>query len=109
MQKFWWNIQNSSQISISPKVKVIKFGDGYEQRVQDGINNNLRSFSVTLIGLRDELTWALKFLNEHGGVRSFLWREPSEYDDIKVVCRTWTSSPNRGAMTINATFEEVVS
>lgn len=109
MQTFWWKVQNNSQTSATPKTKVIKFGDGYEQRTQNGINNNLKNYSVTLVGIREDLIWALKFLEDHGAIKAFLWKEPSTYKNIKVVCRSWTSTPNGNAMTITATFEEVVA
>ena len=33
--------------STAPKVKVIQFGDGYQQRLADGINSNAEEYSVT--------------------------------------------------------------
>ena len=109
METFNWRPQNSSTTSVSPKVKVIKFGDGYEQRIQDGINNNLRSYNVTFIGLFEDMTLIDEFLNRQGGVHAFLWREPNTNKSIKVVCRSWSSTPNGAVKTISATFEEVAA
>ena len=109
METFYWRPQNSSTASASPKVKVIKFGDGYEQRIRDGINNNLRSYNVTFIGLFEDMTLIDEFLNRQGGVQAFKWREPNTHKTIKVVCRSWTSTPNGAIKTITATFEEVIA
>ena len=109
METFHWRPQNSSTASVSPKVRVIKFGDGYEQRIQDGINNNLRSYNVTFIGLFEDMTLIDEFLNRQGGIHSFLWREPNTNKTITVVCRSWSSTPNGAVKTISATFEEVVA
>jgi phage-related protein len=109
METFHWRPQNSSTISASPKVKVIKFGDGYEQRIRDGINNDLRSYNVTFVGLSEDISLIDDFLSRHNAIKAFLWREPNTHKTIKVVCRSWTSTPNGAAKTISATFEEVVA
>ena len=109
METFHWRPQNSSTTSVSPKVRVIKFGDGYEQRIQDGINNDLRSYNVTFVGLFDDITLIDEFLTRQGGVHSFKWCEPNTHKTIKVVCRSWSSTSNGAAKTITATFEEVVA
>ncbi|WP_091119111.1 phage tail protein [Gilliamella intestini] len=51
-----WKPQNSSTISISPKVKVIKFGDGYEQHIRDCINKDFRSYNVTFVELSEDIS-----------------------------------------------------
>ena len=109
METFHWRPQNSSTTSVSPKVKVIKFGDGYEQRIRDGINNDLRSYNVTFVGLSEDISLIDDFLSRHNAVKAFLWREPNTNKTIKGVCRSWTSTPNSAAKTISATFEEVVA
>ena len=109
METFNWTPQKSSTASISPRVRVIKFGDGYEQRIQDGINNDLRSYNVTFVGLFDDITLIDEFLTRQGGVHAFKWREPNTHKTITVVCRSWSSTPNGAAKTITATFDEVVA
>ncbi len=109
METFNWIPQKSSTASISPRVRVIKFGDGYEQRIQDGINNDLRSYNVTFIGLFDDITLIDEFLTRQGAVHAFKWREPNTHKTITVVCRSWSSTSNGAAKTITATFDEVVA
>ena len=109
METFYWAHQKGASVSAAPKVKVIKFGDGYEQRVKDGINNHLRSYSLTFIGLTEEMNLINKFLSDHGAVKSFYWRAIDSYQLIKVVCRSWTLTIDGPATTITTTFEEVVA
>ncbi|MCX8675878.1 phage tail protein [Gilliamella sp. B3023] len=109
METFHWRPQNSSTTSVSPRVKVIKFGDGYEQRFCDGINNDLRSYSVSFVGLVENIDLIENFLTRYNAVKSFLWKEPNTHKTIKVVCRSWTSTVNGAAKTVSATFEEVVA
>lgn len=109
METFHWRPQNSSTTSVSPRAKVIKFGDGYEQRIKDGINNDLRSYSVSFVGLTEEINLIEDFLTRHNAVKSFLWREPNRHRLVTVVCRSWNPTPNGAAKTISATFEEVVA
>lgn len=109
METFHWRPQNSSTVSVAPKVKVIKLGDGYEQRQKDGIHNDLRSYSVSFVGLSDEINLIDNFLTRHGAVKAFLWREPNRHRLVTVVCRSWNPTPNGAAKTITATFEEVVA
>jgi phage-related protein len=109
METFHWRSQNSSTASVSPRVKIIKFGDGYEQRIKDGINNDLRSYNVTFVGLSEDISLIDDFLSRHNAVKAFLWREPNTHKTIKIVCRSWTSTHDGMTKTISATFEEVVA
>ena len=48
METFNWDVAPNMSVKANPRVKTIKFGDGYEQRIKDGINNDLRTYNVTL-------------------------------------------------------------
>ena len=54
MEAFNWDVAPGLSIKANPRVKTIKFGDGYEQRIKDVINNDLRTYSVTLNVARDD-------------------------------------------------------
>lgn len=109
MEEFHWCVAPNMSVKVEPKVKTIKFGDGYEQRIKDGINNNLRSYSVTLKLARDEAYLIDEFLSRHGGVKVFLWREPNTHRLIKVKCGSWSLNVTNFVTTITTTFEEVVA
>jgi phage-related protein len=90
METFHWRPQNSLTSSVSPKLKVIKFGNGYEQRIKDGINNDLCSYNVTFVWLSEDISLIDDFLSRHNAIKAFLWREPNSHKTIKN--RNWHSS-----------------
>ncbi|NAU78407.1 phage tail protein, partial [Klebsiella pneumoniae] len=49
MEEFKWRPETAYQVGNEPKVKVAKFGNGYEQRVKDGINNQLKTYQLSFI------------------------------------------------------------
>lgn len=71
---FIWKPAYNAQTDLSPRVKNIVLGDGYEQRVQDGINNTLLKFNFQFNG-RDlsETTAILHFLKQRAGAESFVF------------------------------------
>lgn len=109
MEQFHWCVAPNMSETAEPKTTVIKFGDGYEQRAPDGINNNLRSYSVTLKARREESHLIDDFLARHGAVKAFKWREPNKHRLITVKCPTWSTNVDHTVTTITATFEEVVA
>lgn len=108
METFHWRPQSNSTVSVNPRVTVTKFGDGNEERKPDGINNDLRSYNLTFVGLTENINLIGNFLTRHNAVKSFLWREPNTYKLIVVVCRSWSVTLDSGVKTITTTFEEVV-
>ena len=44
---FTWNPDFQAQVQYAPRVTVTTFGDGYEQRVQFGINANAQKWNLT--------------------------------------------------------------
>lgn len=109
--EFIWTPSYNNRVSHAPKSKIIKFGDGYEQRSQDGINNELLSFdfSFNYRGLL-EAEAILNFLFRMQGYLSFIYTAKPPYDTQKLyVCRNYDSSQNFfNDYAISATFEEVV-
>lgn len=73
MKEFTWQPDWKMKRKKKPNVNVIKFGDGYEQRQQNGINNNLRTYDVTFTGAEQRVSEIERFLSEHRGVHAFLW------------------------------------
>lgn len=79
------------QLEESPKVKTSKFGDGYEQRVADGINNNLQKWQISFNNRSlDDVDVVYNFLKARGGVESFDWTPRGELSPRKFVCRKWS-------------------
>ncbi|QIQ21023.1 phage tail protein [Zophobihabitans entericus] len=109
MEEFQWEVAPDMVVNVSPKVKVVKFGDGYEQRQKSGINHDLRTYNVTIKVKREDEFFIDEFLSRHGAVNKFLWRQPHTHKLIAVVCRNWNISVSNIITTITATFEEVVA
>lgn len=108
MATFTWIPSHPAAADEAPDAKVAKFGDGYEQRQADGINNNLLKWSLTFAN-RDltETAEIIAFLRARGGIESFDWTDP-DGNAGKYVCRSWSRSLPYGNMrTITATFEQV--
>lgn len=109
METFSWEVAPNMSVKAEPKIKTIKFGDGYEQRIQDGINNDLRTYDITLTVQRESAKFIDQFLTRHGGLHAFKWREPNTNHLITVKCSSWSSNVSNTVITINATFEEIIA
>lgn len=109
MSTFTWTPDYGAQASYQPTVKRAKFGDGYEQRAQFGINNNPQSWSLSFANRDDSETDAIDaFLAARRSVEAFEWTPPRADAAIKVVCDSWTITADRYNLnTIQATFRQV--
>lgn len=108
MANFTWIPSHPADVEEAPKVKAARFGDGYEQRQADGINNNLLVWSLTFAN-RDltEAAAIVAFLRARGAVENFDWTDP-DGNAGKYVCRKWSRSlPYGNVRTIRAVFEQV--
>ena len=77
--------------SSSPRVKTINFGDGYSQRLQDGINNMEESWDLEFKNRRyQDVQLIVNFLEYYAGTNAFTWAPPGGAD-IKVICSSWDS------------------
>jgi phage-related protein len=91
-----------------PIVLSVKFGDGYEQRAQFGINQNPRVWSLNFNGRSEtEATAIDNFLTTENGVTWFDWTPPTG-NAGKWICRDWDLSiVDVDCYNISANFEEV--
>lgn len=106
MSTFTWPPATATP-SEQPRVSVAKFGDGYEQRLADGINNSPRSWALTFSRASAEADDILTFLRARNGIEAFDWTDPDGLSG-KFVARSWSGNRiGTAAKTINVTFEEV--
>jgi phage-related protein len=107
---FIWTPAYNMSVNHEPRVRSIKFGDGYEQRIQDGINADLIKISLTFDG-RDikESMAILHFLESRSAKDFFFFTPPSPYNTRrKFICRTFSSSIiSQGVLNISASFDQV--
>lgn len=100
--------------SSAPRIREVKFGDGYSQRMQDGINYMNESWSLTFTNRSfTDIAAMRSFLETRGGATSFTWQAPGE-SEVKVICRDWnintlnhTGTNSTSIGTLSATFERV--
>ncbi len=100
-----------------PRVLRNEFGNGYRQRIKDGINNNRRTWRLTVQALSAEEFQELDtFLHSREGVEAFLFRPPAyEGKDpgtlvetqVRVTCEDWNPRYLQGGyVDLRVTFEE---
>tara|TARA_B100000902_G_C27040737_1_gene779173 strand:+ start:446 stop:820 length:375 start_codon:yes stop_codon:yes gene_type:complete len=100
--------------SSKPRRHIAKFGDGYEQRLANGINNNEEEYGVSFSNrTKEEIDDIIAFLENKGGVTAFTFTVPDTNESgnevaIKVVCDNWNKTYAYGDYySANATFRRV--
>ena len=98
----------------TPKLLIARFGDGYEQRIADGINSIQETFSVTFNNRSaaeiDDITGYFSSLK---GVTAFTYTIPDEKESggelaLKVVCENYSQNYHHdGYYSVSATFRRV--
>jgi len=91
---FFWRPSYRMAVDNEPRIKKIQFGDGYNQRLSDGINNILPSINLTFENRDlDEITAILHFLESRAGSESFVYLPPAPRGTLsRWVCEKWTDS-----------------
>lgn len=72
------------------RMKIAKFGDGYEQRMLDGINALGLEWSLQWINRTKDDLLAMDAYLANQGATSFLFREPASGVIYTVFCNEWT-------------------
>jgi phage-related protein len=96
----------------TPRVAVATFGDGYSQRVAQGINSlnqvwnlEFRSTSMTTINA------IVSYFSTKNGVTPFWWLPPEgteNQDEVLVVCTKWSRTYESNISAgVSATFERI--
>jgi phage-related protein len=98
----------------TPVRHTIKFGDGYEQRLANGINNLQEEYGVSFsTRTKAEIDDIIAFFENKGGVTSFTYTVPDTNESgnevaIKVVCEEWNKTYDYGDYySASATFRRV--
>lgn len=93
-----------------PSIRRVKFGDGYEQRLTFGLNQNPKKW---------ELTWTAKSNSDADAIEaffdaratdaaSFTWTPLDESTAYKWICLTWSREHQYANINIiRATFQQV--
>lgn len=92
--------------SATLRVRKAQFGDGYAQRIADGINNRSSSYNLTFISDAATITAILAFLDSHAGATSFYWT-PLLRPQSLFTCEKYSEPTKDGDVyTITATFDQ---
>ncbi len=95
-----------ARLQSTPRVRSAQFGDGYQQRVADGINSNRRVWNLTFSKTQSDIDTILNFLEGEAGVTAFTWTPPRGSSG-SWVCPEWGNAVNDGYDQLTATFIEV--
>lgn len=108
MADFYWDTIVGASKSVTARVRSASFGDGYEQRIQDGINNTMFLWEVSTKPYSTVIANAIEdFLILKGGATSFTWHSPDR-GDVTVKAASWNKVPlSYNLWQISATFEQV--
>jgi phage-related protein len=107
MLEFTWLASYDATKTVTQTVKVIKFGDNYEQRQGSGINRQSRKFSLKFTRAVEEIDAIEAFLSARGAVEAFSYTHPGQPAGV-FVCREWARTDISFAVHgLTTTFEEV--
>lgn len=98
-----------AQKSNRPVVRTVQFGDGYQQRLTYGLNQNPKSWSLTWEVSETDADTIETFLNDRAADNaSFDWTPLDEATSYKWICQDWNKTlPYKNRATITATFQQV--
>jgi phage-related protein len=98
-----------AQKTSQPAVRTVRFGDGYEQRLTFGLNQNPKQWSLTWNVSETDADTIETFLDARAAdAASFDWTPLDEATSYKWVCEQWSKSiPYNNRATITATFRQV--
>lgn len=107
MSTFTWSPAPGASEANEPRVRVSKFGDGYQQRVGDGINNQPRTWTLQFTGPTARTDEISAFLKARAGTESFDWTPPYGAAG-KWICSSWSRAVIWNTVQgVSATFIEV--
>lgn len=107
MATFTWSPDWTAKKKKKPRVNKLQFGDGYEQRIADGINTDPEEWSISFSTDPDTVNSIDSFLEDRKGLEAFLWTTPSG-NTYSFKCEEWdVGYENPGRSVLSATFVQV--
>lgn len=103
------NPSYNTRITNKPLVNIAKFGDGYEQRLTEGLNQNPLTVNLVFDTSQSEANSAIAFLDARiiDGA-SFDYTLPSESTSRKFVCHSYPRTiPFLNRVRLTCIFKEV--
>ena len=99
----------NTRIDARPKVNVISFGDGFEQRLTEGLNQNPLTVNLVFELSQADATTAISILNSRvDDGAAFDYTFPSESSSRKFVCTSFPRTiPFLNRVRLSCVFREV--
>lgn len=98
----------SSSKTSELRVREAKFGDGYSQRIADGLNTEGEEWSLSFRLLVSQADTVEAFMRARAGVEAFLWTPPREAVAKRWICTQWSREPALpGSDDVRMTFRRV--
>lgn len=99
-----------SSVEAEPRILLAQFGDGYNQRAADGINNVLHRAALSWeILTREEATTLMSFFRERAGWKPIAWQMPGDNEVRKWIAVKWNRTyVDANLDSVTAQFSEVV-
>jgi phage-related protein len=105
-EAFTWTPDAKPTGKYSNRTKSARFGDGYEQVVADGINNESQSWPLTFTSSKVRADQIMAFLRARKGYQSFSWKPPFG-DQALFRCTEYTATDlGGGQWAVSATFDQ---
>jgi phage-related protein len=98
-----------AQKQSAPRIRTAQFGDGYQQRVSFGLNQNPKTWSLAFMVNDTDADTIENFLDARAAdADAFDWTPPRETTSYKWTCMNWGREfMGDNFNSINATFQEV--
>lgn len=99
----------SANKKSEPRIRTVQFGDGYQQRLVFGLNQNPKEWSLTFNVTDEDADIIEAFLDARAAdAASFDWTPPGSDTAYKWVCPSWTREFfDFQRSRIDATFQQV--
>jgi phage-related protein len=105
-QTFTWSARLEANGTANYRTLKASFGDGYEQKAADGINNKVQMWPLSFVENLTTTTAIRDFLDARMGYQSFYWTPPLGAQGL-YRCPSHTIRPmGNGIYELSATFEQ---
>ena len=93
----------------APKLRVVSLGDGYEQRITHGLNQNPKTYELLFVVSEADSDTIETFLDARAAdAAPFTFTPPSESSSGKFVCQQWQKTMvTNGFVNLSCTFRQV--
>ncbi len=110
MAVFSWIPDTEPTGDRAPRINSHGYGDGYEQRYQDGLNGLAQVWDVSFSRRTLSEAEAIDaFLAARGAVENFDWTPPLTTSTLgRYICKSWQIVRHKGSYgSVSARFEQV--